>query len=122
MSAGYFLYDWIFCTLFSGNGVLENLHHLATLVGLLAGIVYALPPSLSFPAQTPDFRCHQVQPQRRRAVRLPLHGRVVQPLHARALHLPQPRRGHAPPISLPVSSSALEHIDVVHLSILMYCT
>ena len=41
MSAGYFLYDWIACTLFSGTGVLENLHHLATLLGLLAGIVYA---------------------------------------------------------------------------------
>ncbi len=41
MSAGYFLYDWIACTLFSGTGIADNLHHLATLLGLLAGIVYA---------------------------------------------------------------------------------
>jgi hypothetical protein len=47
MSAGYFLYDWICCTLFSGNGILENLHHLATVVGLFAGIVYT--------PLTPDF-------------------------------------------------------------------
>ena len=38
MSAGYFLYDWICCTLFSGNGILENLHHLATVVGLIVAI------------------------------------------------------------------------------------
>lgn len=114
MSAGYFLYDWIFCTLFSGNGILENLHHLATLVGLLAGIVYALLPSHSFPPQIPDFRCHQIQPQRRRAVRLSPHGRVVQPLHARALHLPQPCRGHPQALSLRVSSDALELIDLIN--------
>jgi hypothetical protein len=49
MSAGYFLYDWISCTLFSGTGVLENLHHLATLLGLLAGIMYAPLAFLSRP-------------------------------------------------------------------------
>jgi hypothetical protein len=51
ISAGYFFYDWVFCTLFSGTGALENLHHLATLVGLVAGIVCA--------STHPQIRCLQ---------------------------------------------------------------
>ena len=91
MSASYFLYDWIFCTLFSGTGVLENMHHLATVVGLLAGIS-CVPSRLIFaPSPLADpHMLQQIQPQWRRALRLPSHGRAVQPIYARTLHLPQP--------------------------------